>query len=314
MAAISDPSQFDSRRHPVRSDLAGADYRGRVSAPRFAEGVRYVVRAPVTPLVPRPRPDTPIDTQALFGEHMRVYDIDAEGWAWGQLETDGYVGYVSAEALDIARTPTHAVSAPYSYRYPGPDLKLPPIDLLSIGARVTVTDTWIVRNLEYALLAEGGAMVARHLSPLGQVVQDWVAVAESLIGAAYLWGGRSALGLDCSALVQLAAQYGGHRLPRDTDMQHGEAGEKIAEMADDPRDTPPLMRGDLVFWRGHVGIMQDDANFLHASGHHMQVVSEPAPPAFQRLAGAVGPITAIRRLQTRVSNNLERALTAPAVE
>ena len=58
-----------------------------------------------------------------------------------------------------------------------------------------------------------------------------------------------------------------------------------------------LKRGDLVFWKGHVGVMQDEARLLHANGHHMMVVSEPLAAARERIAAnSFGAVTSVRRL------------------
>ncbi len=291
------PETHDRRLHPVRPDLAARAYEGRVEAARFVDGVpRRVVRDRAG-LRSEPRPDRSIDTEVLYGETFTVYEETQEGWAWGQLATDGYVGWVPADALGpLGPAPTHRVAALRTYRYPGPELKLPPLGLLSIGSLVTVADWTTVRGLDYALLADGSAVVARHLVSCDAVAEDWVAVAESFLGTPYLWGGRSSLGLDCSALVQLAAQAGGLTLPRDSDMQETSAGDVVAIV----NGLPDLSRGDLLFWKGHVGILRDPDTLLHANGFTMTVASEPLRAAIDRIAASsFGAVTALRRLTGR---------------
>ena len=78
------------------------------------------------------------------------------------------------------------------------------------------------------------------------------------------------------------------RVPRDSGPQH-EIGTAIA-------DRGNLQRGDLVFWRGHVGIMLDQDRLLHANAHHMAVAAEPLSQAIDRIAAVAGPVTALRRL------------------
>ncbi|MHA7774838.1 C40 family peptidase [Roseibium sp. M-1] len=283
---------FDRRRHPVRADLAAIDYEGRVEAPRFAEGEVFQVTADRLAISPEPRRDRPIDTEALCGEWVTVYEQTPEGWAWGQLDTDGYVGWFSSDGLGPVTAATHRVRALRTYRYPVADLKFPPLGLLSIGSKVTVVGEAVTRGLVYALLSDGSAVVARHLVPLDAVETDWVAVAEEFLGTPYLWGGRSSLGLDCSGLVQLAAQAGGHDIVRDSDMQEAEAGEEIAH--DDPSS---LIRGDLIFWKGHVGIVTGPNMLLHANGFTMSVAYEPLDSAIARIAATEwGQITKARRL------------------
>jgi cell wall-associated NlpC family hydrolase len=128
-----------------------------------------------------------------------------------------------------------------------------------------------------------------HLAP---VAGDFVAQAERFLGAPYLWGGRSARGIDCSALVQLALLAAGREAPRDSDMQAALLGTELPARA-------ALRRGDLVFWKGHVGIMRDRDTLIHANAHHMAVAAEPFGPAAARIAAAGGgPVTGRRRLVT----------------
>jgi len=283
---------FDRRRHPVRADLAAIAYQGRVEADRFVDGEVLQITADRLSLRPEPRPDRPIDTEVLCGELFTVYETTPEGWAWGQLGTDGYVGWLSSDGLGPVTPATHRLRALRTYRYPGPELKFPPLGMLSMGAQVTVTGEAETRGLKYALLNDGSAVVAKHLVPVEDRADDWVSVAEAFLGTPYLWGGRSSLGLDCSALIQLAAQAGGIAIPRDSDMQEAEAGEVL------PHDDPAsLLRGDLLFWKGHVGVITGPNRLLHANGFTMTVAYEPLDQAIERIAATEwGAVTSARRL------------------
>lgn len=283
---------FDRRRHPIRQDLAALPYEGKVTAERFVEGEVFQVCADRLDLRPHARPDTSIDTEALFGEEITVYEQTPEGWAWGQLSTDGYVGWFSTEGIQKKQKPTHRVRALRTYRYPAAELKMPPLGLLSMGSAVSVTGETVTRGCRYALLSDSSAVVAKHLVPLDHLEADWVSTAEEFLGTPYLWGGRSSLGLDCSALVQLAAQTGGIHLPRDSDMLEAEAGKEIPFS-----DLSSLHRGDLLFWKGHVGIISGPNQLLHANGHTMTVAHEVLEDAVARIAATEwGAITKARRL------------------
>jgi cell wall-associated NlpC family hydrolase len=278
---------FDPRVTPVRPDLAAADLRGKVDAPRYAEGRAKQVVEASAPLRRAPQPDAPLETEALFGEAATVYD-ESEGWAWAQLGRDAYVGYLPAAALAEPRAPaTHRLAVPRTHVYPGPSIKLSPLMALSLGARVAVR-TW---DGDFAVTEEGAFVWARHLAEADSCEPDFVAVAERYLNAPYLWGGRTSEGIDCSGLVQAALIASGIASPRDSDMIEAALGAPLSS-------DGPLARGDLVFWKGHVGVMRDAETLLHASGWHMQVVSEPLVRAESRIAeGGGGSVTSVRRIE-----------------
>jgi cell wall-associated NlpC family hydrolase len=285
---------LDKRLHAFRPDLADRRLEGQVEAKRFVEGVLRRIAVSSTPIRRAPRFDASIDSEALMGERVRVFEDTMEGWAWAQLETDGYVGYIASEALGaVEPTPTHRVTAVRTFLYPAADMKFPPLAALSLGSQLTFTDEAETRGMRYFLLANGqGAVVASHVQPIGEALEpDYVAVAERFLNAPYLWGGRTSLGIDCSGLVQLSLAATGIAAPRDSDQQAASLGQALAG---GPGDE--LRRGDLVFWPGHVGMLQDSATLLHASGSAMQVVSEPLAPAIERIAKTSGMPSAIRRL------------------
>ncbi len=288
-------SDLDPRVHAFRPDLADARLKGRVQADRFGEGAPRLVVAGNAPLKARPAPDAPLASEILRGETFTVFDAGREGWSWGQLATDGYVGYVPTDALGAATAPiTHRITALRAFVYPGPDMKLPPLGALPLSARVALAGEATTRGTRYALLAASeGAIVASQATPIATPPEpDFVAVAERFLNAPYLWGGRTSLGLDCSALVQLALGEAGVSAPRDTDLQERALGHAV-----DGSIAAPLRRGDLVFWRGHVGILIDGEYMLHASGSHTIVTIEALTAAVDRIerAGGGRP-SSVRRL------------------
>ncbi len=280
---------FDPRVTPARADLAAKELEGKVAAPRYVEGRSYEVIDPQAPLRREPTPEVPLATEALKGERVTIYDANAEGWAWGQLAADGYVGWLPANALvPPGAPPTHKVAALRSFAFPGPSIKLTPIEALPFGARLAVTR--IEKGL--AVTHSGAYVPAPHLAPIDRDEADFVAVAERFLGAPYLWGGKTALGLDCSGLVQVALAACGIACPRDSDMQEAALGTPVAQTA----ELSALQRGDLVFWNGHVAIVHRHGWLIHANAFHMAVVIERIAEAVARIRSAGSEVTGVRRI------------------
>ena len=277
---------FDRRLTPVRPDLAATHLKGRVTADRYVDGVEMEVKEGVIDMRREPRPDCAIDTQVLYGERVTVYD-EMEGWAWAQLACDGYVGWIAANALwSQLSAPTHRVCVPRTFVYPAATIKQPPILALPLSAEVAIME----ERDNFFVTRDMGFIWRSHLAPLDNPAADFVAVAETLIGAPYLWGGKSSIGVDCSGLVQVSLLQTGFAAPRDSDMQEAQLGAPVEIGA-------PLRRGDLIFWKGHVGVMRDADTLLHANGTHMLVSSEPLDLVRDRnVRAGAGEVTSIRRL------------------
>lgn len=280
-------ADLDSRLNAFREDLADARLQGRVTAARFVSGEAVQVLVPVTPVHRRPQADAMQLTQALMGQTALRFE-DADGWSWVQFDADGYVGYVPSRALtaDVSEA-THVVTAASTFIYPRADLKSVPAIAIPRGARLRITGV----EGKYAALATGGFVIAAHAAPLGHKAEDFVAVAEQFLHTPYLWGGKTAHGIDCSGLVQVALHATGQACPRDSDMQEKALGTQLMI-----NDLAGLQRGDLVFWKGHVGIMADSTTLLHANGHHMSTVKEPLAEVVQRTLKDGLPVTSLKRL------------------
>ncbi len=275
---------LDPRLNAFRPDLADQRLFGRVEAKSYSVGKPMRVAVPLAPVLKSPDLDAVQTSQALLGEECLVFET-AHCFSWVQLIRDGYVGYVEQQFLSAPEIlPTHRVCVLSTLVFPKADLRSRPPTSLPLNAEVTVTAI----SGAYAELAQGGFVFSAHLAPLEAVQPDFVAVAELFVGTPYLWGGKSAQGIDCSGLVQVSLQASGIAAPRDSDMQ--EKG--LGRLANDKN----YRRGDLIFWPGHVGIMVDEINLLHANGHSMSTLIEPLSDVVHRSEVTGKPITSIKRL------------------
>jgi cell wall-associated NlpC family hydrolase len=278
----------DPRLTPARPDLAAKYLEGKVEAARFVVGEEFEITEALAPLRGAPSSDAELATQALKGERVTIYDRNGEGFAWGQLNSDGYVGWLPDRALTKpGAAPTHKVTALRTFAFPGPSIKLPPVETLVMGTTIVVTR----EDGAFAVTREGWYLPRQHVGRADEMQADFVAVAERFVGTPYLWGGKSSLGIDCSGLVQVSLDAAGTGCPRDSDMQRDGLGRTL-----DAAESRKLQRGDLIFWNGHVAIVRDGETIVHANAHHMATVVENTGDAIARIKAAVGDITAIKRL------------------
>jgi cell wall-associated NlpC family hydrolase len=277
----------DPRLTPARPDVAAKYLEGKVEAARFVSGEEFEISDALAPLREAPSSDAMLLTQALMGERVTIYDRNDEGFAWGQLNSDGYVGWLPDRALakPIGK-PTHKIVALRTFAFPGPSIKLPPVDTLVMGATITV-----MREDGAFAVTRGGYLPRPHVGRMDGHADDFVAVAEQFVGTPYLWGGKSSFGIDCSGLVQVSLNAAGIGCPRDSDMQQAGLGRELGLP-----EQKKLQRGDLIFWKGHVAIARDANTIVHANAHHMATTIENTRDAIARIKAAGSEITAIKRL------------------
>jgi cell wall-associated NlpC family hydrolase len=279
-------ASFDRRITAARPDLAAAHLKGIVAAERYAEGRSMQVAHGSTALRAAPSDAAPLETELLFGERLTVYEVK-DGWAWGQAALDDQVGYGRVDSLAASDLPpTHRVVVRATPLLNEPDAKLPARAILPLNAKLPIAE----HGARFSRLAGGGYVYSGHIAGIGSHIADWIAIAEGFLGVPYVWGGKTFAGIDCSGLIQTALETAGIAAPRDTDLMEAALGKP-------PALDAPLQRGDLVFWKGHMGAMLDAVRIIHASGSAMQVVIEDFASVRARILADGFPIRTIKRLE-----------------
>lgn len=273
---------LDPRVTPCRPDIAADHLRGVVASRAYVSGQVLTVAKGVADLRKSPMNDAGQLSQMRYGDSFISYE-SKDGWLWGQCERDGYVGYVRDDGFTQALpAPSHRVIVSQTFIFPDASIKSPPIDVLTFFSAVEV----IKASEKFHELKSGGFIHAHHITPVANWRErDLVFNAGRFLNVPYLWGGNTPMGFDCSGLVQLACEVIGVQCPRDSDMQTKSLG--VLQP-----DGCARQRGDLVFFKGHVGIMADQAALLHANAFHGRVTVEPLADVVAR--GDI--ITAVRRL------------------
>lgn len=279
---------LDKSINPYRDDLAAIKLKGQVKAEKFVEPIIYQVKNAATTIKAAPNSDATQISEALAGELIDIYEIK-DGFAWGQLQRDNYVGYFPIDVISntIIKN-SHKIKVLRTYGFAGPKVEEKVLATLSIGAEINPNGE---KQNGYVNCGEFGWIYENHICPIDEYHKDPIEIAKLFLNAPYLWGGKQSLGLDCSGLAQIANWVCGKNLPRDAYVQ-----ETCGIGVDINPDLSGLKRGDLVFWQGHVAMMIDDSNIIHANAFHMCVAIEPLEEANQRYIELGLPIRNIRRI------------------
>ncbi len=225
-----------------------------------------------------PNETSSLETECLFGETVEILDNHLD-WVFCKLKTDNYCGWIKKEGLGELKNPTHRVLVQRTFIYISKTPKSNSLFYLPMGAKISVQNVksnWAEINFYYDNKTQTGYVPTKHIVKLHHKVKDWVKVAQLLEGTPYKWGGRDTIGLDCSALLQLSYQTYGESLPRNTSQQIRCKKKYIKNVND-------LKRGCVIFWEGHVGIMIDNLNCIHANAFHMKTKTEPLFQIIKRM-------------------------------
>ena len=274
---------FDSRITPIRRDLASAAYKAIVKRKKYVNAKLATVKSTFTPLYSNK--GSKLSTQLLYGEECDVFETK-NGWSWIQSRRDNYVGYTPT--INLTKKiykPNSKVISLRTVIYTKPDIKSVTKGYLSFNSLVEV----IKIKGKYSLIKNLGWCPSLDLVKIKNSKFNHIDLSKQYLDTPYLWGGRDSMGIDCSGLIQNLHQINNRPFPRDTDMQEIFVTNEVKYEKD-------LKAGDLVFWKGHVAMMIDNSNIIHANAFHMKTAIEPLSIAKKRILKSNGKIKKLGRL------------------
>lgn len=247
----------------------------------MAKKFQVVTRS--APLLATPDAQEPLASELLYGEVVETIAHNGDFLKCRNLR-DGYEGFVAKSSLsDEIIDPTHKIIRPHSNIYAEPDYKTQPITHLSFLSGLALSGE---EEDGFVEIEGGGWIWGADIQEIDEKGASPLGTAQLFLGVPYLWGGKTSRGLDCSALVQLALQHTGADCPRDSkDQAKAKLGERLE--IDEPRNPSGLKTGDIVFFKGHVGIMVDNAQILNATARSMDVRVEKLADITQHYEGGV---------------------------
>ena len=274
---------FDTRITPIRRDLASTAYKAIVKRKKYVTAKLATVKSAFTPLYSNK--GSKLSTQLLYGEECDVFETK-NGWSWIQSRRDNYVGYTPT--INLTRKiykPNSKVISLRTVIYTKPDIKSVTKGYLSFNSLVEV----IKIKGKYSLIKNLGWCPSLDLVKIKSSKFNHIDLSKQYLDTPYLWGGRDSMGIDCSGLIQNLHQINNRPFPRDTDMQEIFVTNEVKYEKD-------LKAGDLVFWKGHVAMMIDNSNIIHANAFHMKTAIEPLSTAKKRILKSNGKIKKLGRL------------------
>ena len=243
---------------------------------------------PFTSIFETSNPNSQLTSEALYGEEIVCLE-KYKNKILIKLLTDDYTGWVLEDSLGELPFSTHMILSPRAFLFSIPDIKSKIINYLSIGSKIKANkfskDWYKVKFFHNSQLIDAFVLKTDLILSKNKV-NDWVSTAESLVNTPYKWGGRSSIGIDCSALIQVSLNTGGIKVPRDSNLQMN-----LKNMENIFINN--IKRGSIIFWEGHVGVMINEEDFLHANSFHMKTIIEPIKTVINRAIEANSQIIKI---------------------
>ncbi|HEX9436098.1 MAG TPA: C40 family peptidase [Candidatus Limnocylindria bacterium] len=250
------------------TDVAATRTRVAMVAPQ-----RLIVTRGLVDVRAEPRDDSELVDQMHYGEGGAIL-ARRSGWAFIQSE-DHYFGWIpeSAAAAAASRGGFRIVALPLAEVHERPDAGSPVVDRVPAGTWLALHPRLDDRGWIWAppgWLALDATVLYDELPHRPPTAADLIVTAEAFLGVPYLWGGTTALGIDCSGFVQQVYRLNGIRLDRDA---HQQAMEGRAV------DVPAA--GDLIFFGKdavtHVALATGERTFIHAPQRGSQVEHAKLP-------------------------------------
>ena len=217
---------------------------------------------PIENVYSRPYINSEVSTQILYGEKFKII-FKNKDWLKIKTNFDNYSGFIKNDIFISSFKPSHKISSTKSWIYKKDKSKF-------IKTKKYLYFSTNIQNLEvkkdYIKFDKNKWVKKNDLKRLDHIEKNYKKVLKLFLNTRYLWGGKSIDGIDCSALIQLFFKYNRKFFPRDTKDQIKYCKKKTSKK---------FVDGDIIFWKGHVGLCLDKKRFIHAYGPKKKVLVMP---------------------------------------
>jgi len=219
----------------------------------------------------KPKQYSKLSSQMLYGEKFKILENKGH---WLKIKTnyDNYTGYIRKKKFLIKEfVPRFKVSSKKTEIFTKKNKKLIKTNrFLFFASRIKK----IEENKNFIEFEKNKWIKKKHLKKIKFFENNSNKIFKLFLNSKYLWGGKTSDGIDCSSLIQIYFFYNGVFFPRDTKDQIKYCKKKIKKK---------FTKGDIIFWKGHVGACLNQIKFIHAYGPRKKVLIMPTNETIQHI-------------------------------
>ena len=209
-----------------------------------------------------PKTKSKLSSQILYGEKFKIIN-KKNNWLKIKTNYDNYIGYIKNKKFLIKSNPTLKVNSLKSVIFKKINDKYRKTNqFLYFASRVSK----LQENNKFLEFEKNKWIKKKDLKKINHIEKNYIKVFKSFLNSKYLWGGKTVEGIDCSSLIQIYFYYNQTFFPRDT---------KDQIIFCKKKNEKNFSKGDIIFWKGHVGICLSKSKFIHAYGPRKKVLIMP---------------------------------------
>ena len=216
----------------------------------------------VTNIYSKPSSNSDVCSQILYGEKFKILS-KKKNWIKIKTSFDNYVGFIKKNKFNQNFKPTNKIYKLKSRIFQKINNKfLPTNNFLYFASGISIKKK--IKN--YIEFEKNKWIKINDTKKINHHETNFIKILKLFLGCRYLWGGKTSKGIDCSALIQIYFYYNRNFFPRDSKDQVKFCKKKV---------NKKFLKGDIIFWKGHVGICLNQSKFIHAYGPKKKVLIMP---------------------------------------
>ncbi len=210
----------------------------------------------------KPSANSEVVSQILYGEKFKIL-LKRNNYLKIKTHYDNYIGYIKKDKFLENFKPSHKISKIKSRIFFKKGKRfLSSNHYLYYGSGIYARNA----NKNYIEFEKNKWIKKSDIKNIDHYEKNFIKIFKFFLKTKYLWGGKTCVGIDCSALIQIYFYYNRTFFPRDTKDQIKFCKRKRSKN---------LLKGDIIFWKGHVGICLSKSKFIHAYGPKKKVIIMP---------------------------------------